>query len=211
MFLRALGRDIDAELRQLAGRVVFGEQASALGERCRVLEETIGYYGDVVVPSRKAFELTELSDCAREAVAELSGDLRIVLRIVGEPHVLASQRLATALFEVAILAASARPTDEIEVILPACSEAAAEFRVVWPRATAIEGPSLEHKHDKSRFLALAIAYAVQIGGAVSRSTAAEEVLIVRIPVATHTEYNTSQNFPFDPDVIAEATVFCMER
>lgn len=212
MFLRALGRDIDAELQQLADRVVpgLGEQPAALGERFRILEEMTGYYGDVVVPSRRAFELIELSDCAREAVAGLSGDLRLVLRIVGKPYVLASRRLATALFEVAILAASARPTDEIEVILPLCSESVVEFRVVWPKVATTKGAPLEHKHDESRFLALAIAYAVQIGGTVSRGTATEEVLVVRIPIATHAEHNTPQNLPFDPDVIAEATAFCME-
>jgi len=211
VFLRALGRDIDAELQQLAGRVVFGfgEEASALVERRRILEEIIGYYSDVVVPSRRAFEFIELSDCAREAVAELSGDLRVVLRIIGEPYVLASHRLVTSLFEVAILAASARPTDEIEVILPPCSEAVAEFRVAWPKATTAKGTPLQHNHDKSRFLALAIAYALQIGGTLSRSTAAEEVLIVRIPIATHAEHNTPQNLPFDREVFDEATAFCM--
>lgn len=212
LFLRALGRDIDAELRQLADRVVFalGRQPGALEERCRILEEMIRYYSDVAVPLRRPFELIELSDCAREAVAGLSGDLPLVLRIAGEPYVLASRRLATALFEVSIFAASARPTDEIEVILPPCSESAAEFRVVWPKATTSKGASLENERDKSRFLALAIAYAVQIGGTLSRGTATEEVLVVRIPIATHAENNTPQNLPFDRDVIAEATAFCME-
>lgn len=212
VFLRALGRDIDAELQRLAGRVVFGvgQEPSALVERCRILEEMIGYYSDVVVPSRRAFELVELSDCAREAVAELSGDLRVVLRILGEPYVLASHRLATSLFQVAILAASARPIDEIEVILPPCSDAVAEFRVAWPKAASAAGAPLQHNHDKSRFLALAIAYALQIGGTLSRSTEAEEVLIVRIPIATHAEHNRPQSLPFDRDVIHEATAFCVE-
>lgn len=212
VFLRALGRDIEAELQQLGGRVVFGvgEQASGLRERCGTLEEMVGYYCDVVVPSRKAFDVIEFSDCAREAVAGLSGDMRLVLRIEGEAYVVASRRLVTALFEVAILAASAGPSDEIEVILPSCSEAFAEFRVAWPKAIAPKGAAFGRDHDKSRFLALAIAYAVQIRGTLSRSTVAEEVLIVRIPIGSRPKHDASGIPTLDPDVIAEATAFCTQ-
>ena len=212
VFLRALGRDVEAELQQLGGRVVFGlgEQASTLRERCRTLEEMVGYYCDVVAPSKKAFDVVELSDCARDAVSGLSGDLRLILRIEGEPYVVASQRLVTALFEVAILAASAGPNDEIEVILPPSSEASAEFRVAWSKVIAPKGAAFGRDQDKSRFLALAVAYAAQIGGTLSRSTAAEEVLIVRIPIGSRAKHDASGLPPLDPDVIVEATAFCME-
>jgi len=212
VFLRALGRDIEAELQQLDGRVAFGvgEQASGLRERCRTLEEMVGYYCDVVVPSKRAFDVIELSDCAREAVAGLSGDMHLVLRIEGEPCVIASRRLATALFEVAILAASAGPTDEIEVILLSCSEVFAEFRVASPKVIASTGAALGFDRDKSRFLALAVAYALQIGATLSRSTLAEEVLIVRFPIGTRARYEGSTVPSLDPGVIAEATAFCAE-
>lgn len=210
VFLRSLGRDIEAELEQLDGRVAFGagEQASGLRERCRTLEEMVGYYCDVVVPSKRAFDVIELSDCAREAVAGLSGDMHLVLRIEGEPCVIASRRLATALFEVAILAASAGPTDEIEVILPSCSGVFAEFRVVSPKVIAPKGAALGFDRDKSRFLALAVAYALQIGATLSRSTVAEEVLIVRFPIGSRAKHNSSGIPSLDANVIAEATAFC---
>jgi len=76
LFLRALGRDIDEELQRLAGRVVpgLGEQPAALGERFRILEEMTGYYGDVVVPSRRAFN----SSSSRIALVRRSRDCRVI-------------------------------------------------------------------------------------------------------------------------------------
>jgi hypothetical protein len=136
--------------------------------------------------------------------------MHLVLRIEGEPCVIASRRLATALFEVAILAASAGPTDEIELILLSCSEVFAEFRVASPKVIASTGAALGFDRDKSRFLALAVAYALQIGATLSRSTLAEEVLIVRFPIGTRARYEGSTVPSLDPGVIAEATAFCAE-
>ena len=91
MFLRALGQDLDSELQQLAQRVALtaSEATSEFAQRRDLLEEMVGYYCDAVVPSGQVFDAIDLSDCAREAVARLSGDMILVLRIQSEPHVVA--------------------------------------------------------------------------------------------------------------------------
>jgi hypothetical protein len=47
--LRALGRETDVQLQQLAGRATFGvgELASELRERCQLLEKTVDHFCDV--------------------------------------------------------------------------------------------------------------------------------------------------------------------
>ena len=94
-FLHALGRETDAQLQQLAGRATFGvgELASELRERCQLLEKTVDHFCDVVAPSGRTRDSIEFSDCAREAVAELSGEMRLRLVIQGERRVTARRWL----------------------------------------------------------------------------------------------------------------------
>ncbi len=207
VFLRALGKDLDRELGQLAQRAAFvaREATSQFAQRCDLLEEMVEYYCDAVVPSGRVFDAIDLSDCAREAVARLSGDMILVLRIQSEPHVLARRRPVISLFEVAIRAASARPEDEVEVILAACSDRHAEFRVSWPRtATSEEGPR-RHGRDDERFFALAVACALKVGATLSRHTGVCDNLVVRIPMP-----DASPALALEPDVVEQATAFFAE-
>jgi hypothetical protein len=207
MFLRALGQDLDRELEQLAQRAAFAasEATSEFVQRCDLLDEMVGYYCDAVVPSGRVFDAIDLSDCAREAVARLSGDMILLLRIQAEPHVVAGRRPVISLFEVAIRAASARPDDEVEVILAACSDRHAEFRVSWPRTTTRKDGSTHHGRDDERFFALAVACALKVGATLSRHTGVCDTLVVRIPMP-----DASPALALEPDVVEHATAFCAE-
>lgn len=208
-FLRALGRDIDAELGQLAGRATFGvgELASELRERCQLLERTVDHFSDVVASSVRAFDSIEFSDCAREAVAELSGEMRICLRIQGEPRVTVSRRLVTALFEVAIRSASVSAEEEVEVILPSCSGTLAEFRIAWPKSSKTEGSRTQDNYDQARFFALAVAYALKLEGTLTRDTQDQEILTVRIPITDRSKHHASPAPLLGPAVVGEAAMF----
>ena len=193
LFLRALGGDIDTELQQLGGRAAFGvgELTSELRERCQMLETTVDHFCDVAAPSQGAYGAIELSDCAREVVAELSGEMRLRLHLQGEGRVSARHSLVTSLFEVAIRSASARIEDEVEVILPSCSGRLAEFRIVWPKSSATDVICTQDEYDRARFYALALAYALKLKGMASRDTKDQEVLTVRIPMAHPSDNRTS--------------------
>jgi hypothetical protein len=206
LFLRALGRDIDAELQQLAGRATFGvgELTSELQERRQLLEKTVDHFCDVVAPSGRALDSIELSDCAREAVAELSGEMRLCLLIQGERRVIASRRLVISLFEVAIRSASARTEEEVEVILPPCSGTLAEFRIAWPRSSTTDDRCTRDNYDKARFFALAIAYAMKLGGTLSRHTGDQEILSVEMPAANQAEHSASLTPFIEPNVVGQA-------
>jgi len=189
LFLRTLGRETDVQLQQLAGRATFGvgELASDLRERCQLLEKTVDHFCDVVAASGRTRDSIELSDCAREAVAELSGEMRLRLVIQGERRVTARRWLVTSLFEVAIRSASARTEEEVEVILPPCSGTWAEFRIAWPKSSTTEDSRTQDDRDKARFFALAAAYALKLDGTLSRDTQDQEILSVRIPIADRSE------------------------
>ena len=209
-FLRALGGDIDTELQRLGGRSTFGvgELASELRDRGHLLEKTVDHFCDIVAPSGRAFDSIELSDCAREAVAELSGEMRLRLLIQGERRLTAKRRLVISLFEVAIRSASARTEEEIEVILPSCSDTWAEFRIVWPKSSTTEYGRTKEHYDKARFFALAVAYALKLGGNLSRRhTEDKEILSVRIPIEDRTEHHTSPPPSLEPDVVGQVAAY----
>jgi len=207
VFLRALGQDLDGELEQLAQRAVLtaNEATSEFAQRRDLLDEMVGYYCDAVVPSGRTFDAIDLSDCAREAVARLSGDMILVLRIQSEPHVVAGRRPVISLFEVAIRAASARPDDEVEVILAACSDRHAELRVSWPSTKPSADDPRQHGGDKERFFALAVACALKVGGTLQRQTGVSDTLVVRIPMP-----DASPAFALERDVIEQATAYFAE-
>ena len=193
-FLRALGGDIDTELRRLGGRATFevGELAGELRERCQLLEKTVDHFCDVVAPSGRARDSIELSDCAREAVAKLSGQMCLRLLIQGDRCVTARRSLVISLFEVAIRSASARTEDEVEVILPPRSGTWAEFQIARPTSSTTEDDRAQHDYDRARFSALAVAYARKLDGTLSRHrTQDQEILSVRIPVTEHSEHRAS--------------------
>lgn len=209
-FLHALGRETDVQLQQLAGRATFevGELASELRERCQLLGKTVDHFSDVVAASVRTRDSIELSDCAREAVAELSGEMRLRLVIQGERRVTASRWLVTSLFEVAIRSASARTEDEVEVILPPCSGTWAEFRIAWPKSSTTAGGRTQADHDKARFFALAVAYALKLDGTLSRChTQDQEILSVRIPIADRSADFASPARFLDLDVLGQAAAF----
>ena len=206
-FLHTLGRETDAQLQHLAGRATFGvgDLASELRERYQVLEKTVDHFCDVVAPAGRTRDSIELSDCAREAVAELSGEMRLRLVIQGERRVTTRRWLVTSLFEVAIRSASARAEDEVEVILPPCSGTWAEFRIASPKSSTIEDSRTEDDQDKARFFALAVAYAQKLDGTLSRRhTQGQEILSARIPITEH----RASPVPFlEPDVAGQAVAF----
>jgi hypothetical protein len=207
-FLRALGGAIDTELQRLGGRATFGvgELASELRERCQLLENTVGHFCDIVAPSGRAFDSIEFSDCAREAVGELSGEMRLRLLIQGERCVTARRWLVTSLFEVTIRSASATTEDEVEVILPPCSGTWAEFRIAWPKSSTIEDSRTQDDYDRARFSALAVAYARKLDGTLSRRhTQDQEILSVRIPITEPSEHRASPA-PFLETVVAGQAV-----
>jgi hypothetical protein len=181
LFLRALGRDLEMELQDLANRTDFGVGKSGLEltQRRKVLEEMVDYYYEAVVPWMKAARAVELSDCVREAVAGLSADMVLILRVEGEPAVVADRCRLISLCELAIRAATAHTDDDVEVVLPPCSADHAELLVLWTRSTM----SPRESRDKARFLALAVAYAIKLGGALRRTTRAREGLVLQIPLS----------------------------
>jgi len=207
-FLHALGRETDVQLQQLAGRATFGvgELASELRERCQLLGKTVDHFCDVVAPSGRTPDSIELSDCAREAVAELSGEMHLRLVIQGERCVTARRWLVTSLFEVAIRSASARTEDEVEVILPPCSGTWAEFQIAWPKSSTTEDSRTQDDRDKARFFALAVAYAQKLDGTLSRRhTEDQEILSVRMPTAERSDHHASPA-PFLETVVAGQAV-----
>ena len=209
-FLHALGRETDVQLQQLAGRATFGvgELASELRERCQLLGKTVDHFCDVVAPSGRTPDSIDLSDCAREAVAELSGEMRLRLLIQGERRVTASRWLVTSLFEVAIRSASARTEDEVEVILPPCSGTWAEFQIAWPKSSTTKDSRTQDDRDKARFFALAAAYALKLDGTLSRRhTQGQEILSVRIPITEPSEHRASPAPFLEPDVVGQAVAF----
>ncbi len=208
VFLRVLGQDLDTELQKLAVRVGFAvdEPSSELRQRRELLEELVDYYCDAVMPWTQAPRPVELSDCAREAVAALSSDMILLLRVEGEPVVTAGRRRLIALFELAIRATTADVEDEVEVVLPPCSAEHAELRVQWARAAM----SPRESHDKARFLALAVAYVIKLGGTLQRTTGSQEALVLRIPLSPRAEDRLSLPPIVDFDVVAQVTAFCVE-
>ena len=209
-FLRTLGRETDVQLQQLAGRATFGvgELASELRQRCQLLEKTVDHFCDVVAPSGRTRDSIEFSNCAREAVAELSGEMCLRLVIQGERRVTARRWLVTSLFEVAIRSVSARTEDEVEVILPPCSGTWAEFRIAWPKSSTTEDSRTQDDRDKARFFALAVAYARKLDGTLSRRhTQDQEMLSFRMPIADRSEHH-AWSAPFvEPDVVGQAAAF----
>ncbi len=194
LFLRALRGDIDTELQRVAGRATFeiGELASEFRDRSQLLEETVDHFCDVVASSSRPRDSIEFSDCAREAVAELSGKIRLRLLIQGEHRVAARRGLVTSLFEVAIRSASARTEDEVEVILAPCSETWAEFQIAWPKSSTTEVSRTQDGYDRARFSALALAYAQKLHGTSRRRhNDDQEILSVRIPTAERLEQRPS--------------------
>lgn len=194
LFLRALRGDIDTELQRVAGRATFevGESASEVRDRCQLLEETVDHFCDVVASSSRPRDSIEFSDCAREAVAELSGKIRLRLLIQGEHRVAARRGLVTSLFEVAIRSASARTEDEVEVILAPCSGTWAEFQIAWPKSSTTEVSRTQDGYDRARFSALALAYAQKLHGTLRRRhNDDQEILSVRIPTAERLEQRPS--------------------
>jgi hypothetical protein len=207
VFLRALGRELETELRDLSARIAFavGESGRALTRRHELLEELVDYYCEAAMPWTQDPRAVELSDCAREAVASLSAEMTIVLRVQGEPVVAAGRRRLIGLCELAIRAATASDDDEVEVVLPPRSGSHAELRVEWTRAQL----SPRDSHDKAVFLALAIAYVVKLGGTLRRASGRREGLILRIPLSECEEHGELATPIFEPDVVAEATAFCL--
>jgi hypothetical protein len=180
--LRALGRETDVQLQQLAGRATFGvgELASELRERCQLLEKTVDHFCDVVAPSGRT----------------------------RDSSVTASRWLVTSLFEVAIRSASARTEDEVEVILPPCSGTWAEFQIAWPKSPTTEDSRTQDDRDKARFFALAAAYALKLDGTLSRRhTQDQEILSVRIPITEPSEHRASPAPFLEPDVVGQAVAF----
>jgi len=161
--------------------------ASELRERCQLLEKTVDHFCDVVAPPGWTSDSIEFSDCAREAVGELSGEMRLRLLTQGEPRVTARRCLVISLFEVAIRSASARTEEEVEVILPPCSGTLAEFRIAWPKSSTTDDRCTRDNYDKARFFALTVAYAMKLGGTLSRDTGDQEILSVEMPIADHAE------------------------
>lgn len=208
VFMRALGRDLETELEELSARIAFGagESGFELTQRRKLLEEWVDYYCDAVVPWTRAPRPVELSDCAREAVAGLSADMDLLLRVEGEPVIAAGRRRVISLCEVAIRAATADADGEVEVVLPPCSADHAELRVQWTRAPM----SPPESHDKARFLALAVAYVIKLAGTLRRTTGKREGLVVRIPLSQRFEDGVLATPIFDSDVVAQATAFCLQ-
>jgi len=173
-----------------------------------LLGKTVDHFCDVVAPSGTTPDSIELSDCARAAVAELSGEMRLRLVIQGERCVTARRWLVTSLFEVAIRSASARTEDEVEVILPPCSGTMAEFRIAWPKSSTTADSRTQDDYDKARFFALAAAYARKLDGTLSRRhTQDQEILSVRIPIAARSEHHASPAPFLEPDVVGQAAAF----
>lgn len=210
LFLGALGGDIDTELQRLEGRAAFevGELASERRERCQLLEKTVDHFCDIVAPSGRFRESIEISDCAREAVAELSGKMRLRLVIRGERCVTARRCFVTSLFEMAIRSASARTEDEVEVILPPRSGTWAEFQIAWPTSPTTKDNRTQDDQDKARFFALAVAYARKLDGTLSRHcTRGQEILSVRIPVTEPSEHHASPAPFLETGVSGQAVAF----
>ena len=207
-FLRALGRDLETELQELSSRVAFGvgESGFELTRRRELLEEWVDYYCEAVLPWTQAARPVELSDCAREAVAGLSADMVLLLRVEGEPTIDGAKRRLISLCELAIRAATAAADDEVEVVVPPCSGDHAELRVRWNRAAM----SPRESHDKSRFLALAVAYVIKLGGTLRRTAGSREGLVLRIPLSQRSEDEVAATPIVDSDVVAEATAFCLQ-
>jgi len=210
LFLRALGGDIDTELQRLGGRATFevGELASEFRARCQFLEKVVDHFCEVVVPAGSTRDSIELSDCAREAVAQLSGEMRLRLLIQGEHRVTATRWLVTSLFELAIRSASAKTEDEVEVILPPCSGRWAEFQIAWPTSSTTEVHRTQDDYDRARFSALALAYARKLDGTLSRHYAhGQEILSVRIPVVEPSEHRASPASFLETVVAGQAVAF----
>lgn len=208
VFLRALGRDLEAELQELYARTAFavGESGLELTRRRELLEEMVDYYCEAATPWTQEPRIVELSDCAREAVAGLSADMNLVLRVQGEPVVAAGRRRLISLCELAIRAATVGAEDEVEVMLPPCSDRHAELRVQWTQATM----SPQESHDRAIFLALAITYVVKLGGTLRRrGSDGREGLILRLPLSQHAEDGKPATSTFDREVVAQATAFCV--
>lgn len=206
VFLRALGRDLETELGNLSARIAFavGQSGLELTERRQLLEELVDYYCEATASWTQAQRAVELSDCVREAVAGLSAEMALVLRVEGEPVVTAGRRQLISLCELAIRAATAGASDEVEVVLPPCSDNYAELRVQWLPASM----SPRESHDRAIFLALAIAYVVKLGGTLRRASGDREGLVLRIPLSQRAQDGKSTTPIFDSDVVAEATAFC---
>lgn len=209
LFLRALGRELDTGLQELAGRIAsgIGDSGSELTQRRQLLEEMVDYYCDAVMPWTRATCAVELSDCVREAVAGLSADMRLVLRVEGEPLITAGRRHLIALCELAIRAATAHPDDDVEVVLSASSDDHyATLRVQWPSSPL---PRLDG-HDKARFLALTLTYLIKLGGTLQCSSGAEESVLFRIPMRQRVGDELFASPTFHSDVVDQTMAFCLE-
>ena len=208
VFLRLLGRDLERELEALSitRRTGLGDSTTEPMNRYAHLEDLVDYYCDAVTPWSKATRAIELSDAVREAVAGLSGDLTLVLRVEGEPSIVASRRALIALCEVTIRAATPSVDQDVEVVLPRCANTDAELRVMWTPAEVSD----VNTREGSRFLALALAYALKLKATVRRIRGAQDGLVVRIPVNQAGGKDMSVNLCFDSEVVADATAFCLE-
>jgi hypothetical protein len=208
VFLRALGRDLESELQELADRIAFGTGVSGfeLTQRRELLEEMVDYYCNAVMPWTKATHAIELSDCAREAVAGLSADMQLVLRVQGEPLVTAVRRRLIALCEVAIRAAASHVDDEVGVVLPPCTGEHAELRVTWAGSRLAATAS----RDKARFLGLAMVYVAKLGGTLRQSSGVEEALVLRIPVSRYSEDELPATSVFDSGAVSPASSIGLE-
>ncbi len=184
-FLDALGRDLRTELDQLVAGAGSGaaESIDELAVRCEVIEDLVDYYADIVMPWTKSPAPVELSDCVREAVAGLSADMSVVMRIEAEPTIKAFRRRLISLCELAIKAATTSPEDEIQVTLAAAPPDTAVVEVAWQKAP-MSPPELR---DNARCLALAVAYVSRLGGTLRRTNDQRESIVLRIPLDRRTE------------------------
>lgn len=208
VFLRALGRDLETELYELKSRVALraGDGGRELTERRELLEELVDYYCEATAPWTQAQRPVELSDCVREAVAGLSADMALVLRVEGEPVVAAARRRLISLCELAIRAAAVGVDEEVEVVLPPCAGDHAELRVQWVPTSL----SPRESHDKAIFLALAIAFTVKLGGTLRRAADEREGLVLRIPLSQHSDDALVAPSSSGTHVVERATTFHAE-
>jgi hypothetical protein len=184
-FLDALGRDLRNELDQLVAGAESGtaEAIEQLAVRSEIIEELVDYYVDSVIPWTRSPAPVELSDCVREAVAGLSADVSLVMRIEAEPTIWAFRRRLISLCELTIRAAATRPEDEVQVTLAIAPPDTAVVEVAWHKAP-MPAPELR---DSARCLALAVAYVSRLGGTLRRANDARESIVLRIPLDRRTE------------------------
>ena len=70
--------------------------------------------------------------------------------------------------------------------------------------------SASKSREKSRFLALAIAYALKLKATVRQTKGVQDRLVVRIPLSPAAKEAMSGKPYFDSNVVARATTLCQE-